>query len=247
MGEWATYFVIHNYVRQHAESEISDREYFEQMELNRGHCGPFSETYHYLKDIRVIAEQRNHWIYEAACTYSGVWETIATRFKEPKIANIHLFFDCACDWQGSPFARYEHEAFTVDEGCKPLFNQFEMEGFVEKMEDVYFWTSNSRPIFEKSGYWSSTFYAHNIREREIIARMSNDQKEKLTNLVQQGDELSAVSLVKKTAISELPMTWDFAKAIIEVMFPDVFKSKPIEKRHWQWFGEIPSQAKTFLE
>ena len=250
MGEWATYFVVNNYRRQHATSNISDRVFFETEKFVSGPCGPFDETYHYLQALDLIVPTDNSHLRSAQCEYKNIWNKIYSTFPRSKSDSVSLFFDCAHDWQDSPLTSSEKEMFTIDSGCKPLFDKFEAEQYVFVSGKHYYWSPKLRPYFEARNFWKPTGNVErHVLERSIINNLDKACVAELNILASNNDKISAVyvlqkSLVFRSAIkSHKLISYITALKVVELMFPSVWGKQNNETLHWKWYGEVPSQGK----
>lgn len=238
MGEWATYFVVYWHVKQHSESEITDREYFETQEFMIGPCGPFDETYHLFQELGLITHTDLRHICRATCSYTDIWKTILNQPAAPKQDNVGLFFECAVQWSSSPFTSSEDEAFTIDDECIPLFEQFIKEEYVTQSGEHYFWTSKLRPYLESTQVWLPV---GKLSEPKIfVETMPTAQKDTLARFSFE-DKMSTVMKLQ----SQNPgMTLQGAIKVIDVLQKDKITTKPNAMNHWKWYGEVPSQSNT---
>lgn len=249
MGEWATYFVINSYKRLHALADISDSEFFKIEKFEVGLCGAFDETYHYFHELCLIMKIDQQRQFEPKCLYEDVWETVYSKFQKPKDDNIPLFFDCAHDWHGSPLTSSEAEAFTIDNGCKPLFAQLESEGYVLSTGDNYFWSSKIRPYFEFREFWKPKVYEEeNNLELSIIDNLEQPDVDALHKIASEGGIPSAVLAVQKSSVFRSVVkthrlkSYEMAFSVCGLMFPNLQREKEHEPLHWKWYGEISSQG-----
>lgn len=250
MGEWATYFVVDSYRRQHATADISNRDFFKTETFSIGPCGPFDETYHYLLGLCLFMKIDQTSLCKANCKYEEVWDTIYSKFAEPKHDNISLFFECSHDWATSPLATSEKESFTIDDGCKPLFTQLSREGYILSFGDNNFWSEKIRPYFEARKYWKPKGYVEKYSlEWSVIDDLEQPYIEALNKCAAVGDIISAVSLLQKSPVFKSIVkthrlkSFNMARKVVELMFPSVWGEKQSKPLHWKWYGEIPSQGR----
>lgn len=236
MGEWATYCHVHWHVKQHSESDVTDREYFETQEFMIGPCGPFDQNYHLFQDLGLITHTDLRHICKATCFYTDVWRKILCQPGGPKREVVWLFFDAATQWEHSQFTSSEDEPFTIDAECKPLFDQFIQEEYVTQSAEHYFWTSKLRPYLESTKVWLP---AGKLSEPQIfVEAMPIAQKDALARFSFE-DKISTVMRLQ----SQNPgMTLRRTINVIDVLQKDKIATKPNAMNHWKWYGEVPSQS-----
>lgn len=243
MGEWATYYVVKNYHQNFADERIPDVQFFETGEFLIGPSSAFDNSYHLFETLGIIKQTDEINTCKSTCAYENVWKTI---FENPKDEIVELFFRTATDWADSAFTKSEHESFTIDENCRPLFAGFEKAGLVASMGEHFFWTHKIRPFFEAYGYWRPQHEVEFHSERKVISELTGAEISQIDKLAALNDQSSTIAFIKGLLKSNTENGWEFAKRISEIMYPNKWGST-YQPSHWKWYGDISSQGSPQFE
>lgn len=250
MAEWMTFFSINRFYEVHGDDYSGVRHPSAEAHFNNsffieGPSGPFDYHCAVITELGVVKPSlENNRQYFSECKYREIWGTIFTNINTKRHSAVSHFFQASTDWAGSPMTPSESISFTIDDGCKTLFKQFEKEGFVRSANANYFWTEKMRPILEHTKYWKT--------KEQIRAEQNHAWQEKIRPIFStldiqcleecalRGDIISAVAFIRTKSFNGTPIDLSTAKRLAEYMFPSVWRV-PVEEFHWVWHADIPSK------
>lgn len=163
LSEWLIYTALNRYNFEMSWNEdipqgLSDAEMFETCALYPAYNRIYGDVSWFLYRLKIVksGQDEDH----AICKYNEIPDRIRQ--------NIHdltyIPFIQIADYVGY-FGKSERDRFEVEDRCKPIVDAFIREGYCEKNDGNYNWTSKFRAVLESENVWETP--------EEIIAKEEN--------------------------------------------------------------------------
>ena len=215
LGEHLAYSAINHYYHfTHPEffpdfkdGDMTQKEMFENVFFEREYDANLTNSAYLFDQVGISFSGKM-----GSCKYEQIRQIICQNIKNLK-GSFLVHFGAAC-------TKSEKDYFTIEQGCKPLFEQFVTEGYCTYLNNRFYWTVKIRPILEVLGFWESK--KSPTKNERILASLSPGLIKQLNYYAATDQLIMAIKTLRESKQLGLSASKFFLE---EFMFPETWGKK----------------------